>query len=764
MPQISKSKLLLWGVIIFGAITSNAQQAKSFISGRIVDNSNGEVLIGAVVFDKINNIGTSTNDLGFYSIQVKNYPTQFYISYLGYKTEIIKIDSITSILNIKLSQTDNKLEEVIVHGIDTKFNKSQTSSFKLKKQELATFPSLASEVDLNQYFQLTPGVSSGGDGNSNLYVRGGGHDQNLFMIDDMPLFHVAHFGNFFSTFNADIINSATLYKGGFPAKFGGRLSSVVDIQTYNGNINEFKGNLTLGLIFAKLFINGPIKKGSSSFLLSFRKNTLNYLDFLTTDNIDFNFYDVNFKLNTKVNDRNRLFFSLYSGNDLFGLSLNDDTISHIQNRNQWGNNAASIRLNHIVNSSLFFNLIVGYSEYHFNEYHLADINYGDNTESVYYENDFYSEISDVFLKVNSEYTILNNVKLSFGYEGNAFNFNPGNAHITRQYPGMSNIDEDFGYLKYSSFENNLFGELNFENTKNFFGNIGIRPSLLVTETNSVFSFQPRLTIGRSIRKNLDIKASYMRVNQPFHVLTATSSGFVTDYRIPVLDIAPPSLSQQYVFGINYQLHNSYELSAEFYTKNFKNLVLKKPGNRYTLDYNTWENTIETNGRGLAKGIELLIRKKEGRLTGWIGYTHQKSTRIFENVNNGEAFPFDYDRPNEINFYTNYSISKRTNFGFAWTYATGIPANIPKLYFTDTNDRYVFIYDGYNSSRQKDYHRLDINFNVKGKKNGSWNFSIINLYNRRNTYYYEVFINNNKPKINDYSLYTILPSVSYKLEF
>jgi len=297
--------------------TLTAQKYNAVVSGKVFDKKTGEVLIGATVYDEISKAGTITNELGYYSLKFPALPARISVLYLGYTTQTYLPDTIPEYKNFFLSPANKQLYEVVVSSMAKNVQKAQVSSFMIRKTELLAIPSLASESDLNQFLQLTPGVSCAGDGNSNLYVRGGGHDQNLFLLDDMPLFHVAHFGGFFSTFNTDIINSATIYKGGFPARHGGRLSSVVDIHTYEGDQYDFNGKVTLGLLFSKLSLNGPIIKGKTSYSLSVRKNTLNYLDLISEENIDFNFYDANLKVNTSLNERNKIYFSFYTGNDLF---------------------------------------------------------------------------------------------------------------------------------------------------------------------------------------------------------------------------------------------------------------------------------------------------------------------------------------------------------------------------------------------------------------------------------------------------------------
>lgn len=545
---------------------------------------------------------------------------------------------------------------------------------------------------------------------------------------------------------------------------GGRLSSVLDVNTYDGDLYDFNGKATLGLLFCKLAVNGPIVKGKSSYNISLRKNLLNYLDLISEENIDFNFYDANIKLNVALSETDKLYFSFYNGNDLFGFHDGTDSTTFAKNRISWGNLAGSIRYNHIFSPSLFGNFIAGHSSYHFNEYYLMKLDSVSEDERVHYENDFKSTIGCEFAKAHLEYNISNNVRLFGGYELNWYRFSPGNAHIVQQYPGMDSIDGNFGYAKSASVENNLFGELIFDNILGFSGNIGLRPSLLSITGKSYFSLQPRVSLSYSPLKNLQVKSSYTRINQAFHVLTSTGTGFSSDYRIPVLDIAPPSVSDQLVFVAEFKPGNQYEFSAEVYTKFMDHLVMKKTGVRYTLDYGSWDKTIETNGQGLSKGLELLARKVNGKFTGWIGFTWQSSTRRFTNLNNGNPFPFDYDRTYELNCYGQYQFNRNNNIGATWTYATGIPANIPEWRYTDIENNTVFLYNGYNGTRQKDYHRLDISLNLK-REHGEWNFTIVNVYNRKNTYYYEVIIHsNNQPELKEQHLFTIIPTLSYTFKF
>jgi hypothetical protein len=751
-------------ILLFLSSIMFAQKSTSIISGKVFDKNTGEVLIGATVYEKASMVGTTTNAQGYYSLRFSSHPAQISVSFIGYRNELFIPDTASSIKNFHLTPSDKQLDEIVIEGqVINSVQKAQVSAFLVNKDELLTMPSLGSESDLNLYLQMTPGVSCAGDGNSNLYVRGGGHDQNLFLLDNMPLFHVSHFGGFFSTFNTDMINSATLHKGGFPARHGGRLSSVVDVNTYDGDLYDFNGKLTLGLLYCKLGLDGPIVKGKASYNVSVRKNPFNYLDMISDNDIDFGFYDANIKLNALLSDNDKLSVSVYNGNDLFGFQSGNDSTNYAKSQISWGNFAASIRYNRILSPSLFGHFIAGYSNYHFNEYKLVKNNFHSEFERIYYENHFKSTISCSFLKAHFEYTLRNNIRLIAGYELNRYNYSPGNSNIVTDFPGVPKTDADYGYQRAFSIENNLFGELNFDNIHGFSGSIGLRPSLLTIPGKSFFSLQPRLSMSYTLLNNMLLKASYSKINQAFHVLSSTSSGFTSDYRIPVLEKAPPSESEQVVLGLEYKPGSRFEFTAEVYTKFMDNLVIKTPGVRFISDYNSWDKTIETKGQGLSKGLELMARKIRGKFTGWVAFTWQNSTRRFTKINNGIIFPFDYDRTFELNCYGQYSFSEKVKLGANWTYASGIPTNIPEWRYTDIENNFVFLYNGYNGSRQKDYHRLDLSLNLKTRK-GDFNISIINAYYCQNTFYHEVLTINRQPLLRDVSFYTIIPSISYTYKF
>lgn len=747
----------------FSQINFVCGQGKASISGKIYDKQTGEVLINAVIYDNKNLSGTTTNELGYYSLIIDKIPSQIKVSYLGYATNEITIDTVKVIKDIYLTPTTETVDEIVVSSVLNNSLRSKSSSFLVSKKELLALPSLASETDLNLYLQLTPGVTFGGEGNSNLYVRGGGHDQNLFLLDGMPLYHVGHFGGFFSTFNSDIINSATLYKGGFPARFGDRLSSVLDVHTYNGDRYHFGGKATVGLLFSKVAVNGPIIKGKSSYYITARKNTLPIFRILTGEKIDCKFYDLNLKLNTDIGKTGKLFFSLYVGDDLFGFETGSDSTGLSKSNINWGNLAGSIRYNRIFSERLFGNFIIGYSKYYFNEYNLSFTDSSETQEYMKYENDFVSSISSNFLNISYQYKLNEKLNLRYGSDVFLNKFLPGSSSLLVVMPDISYVNDVYGYNNISSFELNLFGEFVFENIAGFSANIGLRPSYLYSEDH-FFSIQPRVNINYSLLDVVQLNASYSKMNQPFHVLTSTGAGFTSDYRIPVMKNTPPSQSNQIAVGAKYQSPHGIECSLEGYIKNMSDLVMKKSGVRYSVDFQEWDKTIEAGGIGQAKGVEFLIRKNIGDFSGWIGFTYSSSVRQFKDFNNGNPFYFDYDRRYELNCSGTYVLNENISIGLVWMYAYGLPSNIPTSYWGDIENRIVFNYDGYNSTRLKPYHRLDLSLNLKGDK-GDWNFSIMNLYYRKNTYYYNVYLSNNTPIIEEKSLYGIvIPSVSYTFNF
>lgn len=763
-------------LVIYFLIIPCFAAKERIISGKVTDSKNGEVLIGASLFEKKSGKGTVTDHQGRYTlwIPVACDSVELEVSYMGYNLQSRKPDCNDINIDWKLEPSSFNLNEVVVSSNVRRAIDPNLSSFKINKQELDALPGFAGEKDLLKYLQLTPGVKLTGDGNSNLYVRGGGSDQNLFLLDDMPLYHVSHLGNLTSTFNADIIKSADMYLGAFPAEYGGRLSSVVDVRTKDGDLYNHHQSFTLGMLTSKLMLEGPVSKGKAAYVASFRINTLPFFKLFWDMDIGFSMYDANIKLNYILSPKDRVYFSFYTGDDAMTYNLTGDTDSFSSElKTAWGNTATSLRFNHIFSSRLTTNFIIGRSMYHYSEN--SDLKMPDKSGAGEdnYSSHFTSNISDNFLILKANYFVSNHIKTKAGYDFYYHTYQPGQSAIKQWGTNLNTLDINLGYPRSDAFDHSVFAELIVDDIAGFSLNAGVRQNIFQSGKTAFTDFQPRIVLSRKVTSELAIKASYARVWQPFHLLSNNSAGAPADYRIPAMADAPPANSNQTSMGISYIPGNSdYEFSVETYYKLMENLADLKQGISFTTSYSDWDNILAVNGIGVSKGVELLARKTKGKSTGWIGTTLSKSTRQFDELNNGKVYPYKYDRTFDLGCLFQQQLTRKLSFSATWVFGTGLPYNIPRAQYEDIDGNTVLVYGGLNQFRQKPYHRLDMGLSYKvenRKSTGVIDFSIINLYNRRNPYIY-ISPPNNRPSNNngatlyEFSLFPFMPSLSYSLKF
>jgi len=765
-------KILQSTLILFFSfnLASFSQSGTITIFGSVYDCKNNETLIGVSVFEKRSSRGTFTDSYGRYSltIPITSDSVEIAISYVGYQgiTKKFPINNQKIEFNWKMEPALLNLNEVVVSAEKTvSANEKQISNFKVTSKELKSLPSLSGENDLLKLLQLTPGIQYASDFNSNLYVRGGDYDQNLFLLDNMPLYHVSHIGGFLSTFNSDIIKSAEIHKGSFPARFGGRLSSVLEVHTIDGDMMKHNWNVSLGFISSKIFVNGPIKKDKSSYLVSLRKNTLP-LDKIFDLNSKYRFYDANIKLNYKITDRDRVFFSFYNGYDKLKMGVVKDTALNSSMNVGWGNIAGSLKYNRILNARLFSNFIVGHTSYYYSEE--SKVKELIQKEVVYdFSGSFNSRISESFFKTQFKYFINNSINLFFGYDFSHINFLPGKSFLYQSGQHVTKIDTIKSYSVAKTIDQSLFTELN-ASVYGFYLNLGIRGNIISNQDLFFPNLQPRINISRSINEQIALKVSYSEANQPFHLVTNNGGGIPVEYRIQTMKQAPPSKSKQIAAGTNYTTKNgSYEFVVEGFYRYMKDLVTLKDGVYFTLNFSSWENILETKGTGEGKGIEVLARKMSGKTTGWIGATLSKSTRQFEAINFGKPYPFKFDRRWEVKMLVQHQISKKLRISSTWAFATGNAFTLPQSQMTDHEGNVYFIYGERNNFREKPYHRLDFALNYSltvGKTKGSIDFSVLNIYNRQNPYYYYTLIEKGKPVLYQQSQFPFLPSISLNLFF
>lgn len=774
------------------------------INGQIIDKNTGEKLINATIYEKNSGKGVLSNNYGFYSLSIpKDQPITLLVSYLGYQ---LITKNISTNENVKLDfhlQSENLLEEVIITSTKEKpiEKRNEMSTISIPVKEIEMLPALGGESDILKAIQLMPGVQSGNEGSSGLYVRGGSPDQNLILLDDVPLYYVNHLGGFVSTFNTDAINNVKLIKGGFPAQYGSRLSSILDIRMKDGNRKEFHGKAMIGLVASKVSIEGPIKKDTSSYIISYRRMLYDLitqpLSKLVTDGgagLGYHFYDFNAKINHQFSDNNHIFLSIYMGDDRFNTNYKEKANggkNKVKNIMKWGNNLVAFRWNHIYNTKLFSNVTLAYTRYRFmTEFSNKNTQNNEKLKSL---RSFKSGIYDTSAKIDFEYFATANYKLKFGLSSIYHKFTPGVNEIKRSEANASVIDTLFGNNNLYALENAVYIENEIKIGEKFGANIGFRASSYNVNGKNFYSLEPRVLFNYLITENMSIKASYATMQQNVHLLTSSGVGFPMDLWVPATDKIIPQKSQQLAIGIAKSIEEGvYEFSAETYYKKMQHLINYKEGASYLTASTNWEDKVETNGEGESYGLELLAQKKEGKSTGWVSYTYSKSTRQFENINKGKIFPYKYDRRHDLSIVFNHKLKKHIDFSATWVFGSGnpvtlatgkyiLPDNVGNFHLDDSNFHdfasEADIYSGKNNFRMRAFHRLDIGVNFrKQKKRGvrTWNISIFNLYNRQNSYYYffdykdefDIYIDNNSDELvlKQQSLFPIMPSISYCFKF
>ena len=781
MEQEIKRKILFFLLLIINAVALSGQD-KITVSGFIYDSFTGEILIGATVYDQELKTGVSSNEYGFYSMSIPNRDSiKLKVSYVGYKPLVILIkDGLKTQYDFRL-EPGVAIDEVTV-SVPRENNivrRNETGVTYLDMKEIKTLPNLFGEVDIIKPFQLSPGVQSGGEAKSNLHVRGGSPDQNLILLDDVPLYYVAHFGGFFSVFNADAINDVKLTKGGFPARYGSRLSSVLDVRMKEGSMQNLMVQGTVGLLSSKIAVEGPVIPDKSSFIVSARKNVLPFFKLMGT-NLSYNFYDLNAKLNYRLSGRNKMFLSFYMGDDI--LTIKDKNyLSKRTTGVKWGNTLVSLRWNSIISDKLFGNFTVSNTSYRYKN--IARYNFKSDTISKNLENTLLTGINDLILNTGFSYLLTPAVGLKFGTSSIRHKFIPNDEFYYLSVTNDRTINET-----YTSSETALENAVYLENEiklKILSGNLGARFSSYLIEGRHFYSLEPRLIFNLLLLEDLSLKYSFSKMNQYVHLLSYSGTGIPSDYWLPANENAGPEHSIQHSLGLAKSLFKSnYELSIEAYHKTLSNLITFIPGESLMGSLGKWEDIVEKGGTGLNYGIELFLQKRTGETTGWIGATLAKAERTFENINNGEPYAFKYDRLLDLSIVANHRLNEKFTASIAWTYGSGYPVTLAFERYNINGDE-ILIYGDKNSFRMNDFHRLDIAFNFFKKTTWgerTWSVSVFNLYNRQNPYYYYYdrkllgskidmsgggysFIPEyDTLKLYQRSLFSIFPSVSYSFKF
>ncbi|WP_106790729.1 TonB-dependent receptor [Aquimarina sp. Aq78] len=785
-------------------------QAQSHsISGSIKDSTTGETLLGATIYDKQSGKGAVTNEYGFFSLTLKEGEHMLIISYLGYEDIIQNIDLTGSKkINIELKPISNNLDEVVITTNTN--NKSQTGniiagSINLKPQDIKKLPALLGEPDVTRAMLTQAGVSSVGEGTSGFNVRGGNIDQNLILLDEAPIYNSSHVWGFFSIFNSDAIKDMKLYKGGIPARYGGRASSVLDIRQREGSNKQFKGEGGLGLLFSRLTLEGPIKKDKLSYLVSGRRSYFD-LAFPLIKSLKGNkvyFYDLNAKLSWDINEKNKLFASGYFGADVMKLKF-DDTDEDQQNTQQntnesinfaWKNSTATIRWNHIFSERLFMNLSGVFSRYN---YSLSSENSSGGPAGSASNFTWKSAVENWILKPDFTFFQNTDTKIRFGVNSTLYRFTP--AKITGNDTSINTVN--FGTEKgleiapYVSYEKKLNKfSANIGLRYSWFGNLGPNkvsfydtqvPQTVSSITGSrsyksneviknYHGFEPRLALKYDLNNRKAIKLGYNRMFQYIHLISNSYSTLPFDIWKPAGYHIKPLEVNQISAGYAYDTPNrKYNFSVEGYYKTFKNLVEYKNGADLFLNENL--ETQLLTAKGYSYGLELSGYKTKGKLTGNANYTYsvtkRKTTSSFnsENINSGNYYPSNYDRPHIFNITSNYELSKKWSVGAFFTYQTGRPTTYATGKF-EVGGNQFFTYSDRNAFRLKPTHRLDISFTYTPKKkanrrwSGSWVFGVYNVYSHKNPFSVYSSVRNNQLKTFQYSVIGApVPFITYNFKF
>ncbi|MCD6066389.1 MAG: TonB-dependent receptor plug [Bacteroidetes bacterium] len=768
-------------------------QEKVTLSGFVKDGGNGESMIGANVYLKGTTIATTSNVYGFYSLTLPKGKNTIIFSYIGY-TQIVKeldLDKNTS-LDVELTEDEKTtLNEVTISSEKENANvkSMEMSVAKLDIKQISKIPALLGEVDVVKSIQLLPGVTTVGEGSGGFNVRGGNIDGNLILLDEAPVFNSSHLFGFFSVFNPDAVKDVKLYKGGIPAPYGGRISSLLDIRMKEGNNKKFEFNGGIGTIFSRFSIEGPIKKDKASFILAGRRS---YIDVLAKPiikqrmpelkDVKFYFYDLTGKVNWRINKKNQVFLSGYLGQDVFGAGFRFD----------WGNSTATARWNHIFGEKLFLNTTLYYSNYN---YFIGFKNENDNTAF-----DWKSNIINYSLKPDFTYYLNQNNTMHFGGQAIYYNFKPGKAVVTNAQGLKSELgletkyglesaiyidnEQKFGKrfsmqygLRYSMF--NYMGKGTaysyYDTIPNYRKRLKEETMYAAGKTIKQYgNIEPRLSMKYELTDESSIKASYNRMAQYLHLVSNTAAATPLDIWTPATNNILPQISDQVALGYfrNFK-DNMFETSVEVYYKDMQNQLDYIDNSNLLLNKYIEGDLLQ--GRGRAYGMELFIKKNKGKFTGWISYTLARTERKVEGLSKNEWYFSRYDRPHNMNITTAYELSKRWSFAANFVLMSGTPATFPNVKYevqgytvTDNTT------EKRNSFRNTAYHRLDISATLTPKKNenrkfkSSWVFSVYNVYNRQNAFTIFFRPNKDNPTQTEAVRYSVLgtfvPAVTYNFNF
>ena len=789
-------------------------QTKHTISGYITDRSSKETLIGATLLDNNSGRGTITNEYGFYSLTLPDGRIELRTGYVGYKPVTITLNLVRdTILNIDV-QTIEDLNEVTIIGNREILGVrgSQMSAVDIPIEQIKAVPAMFGETDVLKALQLLPGVQAGTEATAGIYVRGGNPDENLLLIDGVPVYNVNHMFGMFSVFNPDAIKNVTLYKGSFPAHYYGRLSSVVDIRMKDGNLNNYHGNASIGVISSKFNLEGPIIKGKTSFNISARRTysdimlnaamllnkVIEYAD-IDDQSMGYYFYDLNIKINHKFNDRDRLYLSFYNGDDdiFFNYKGSEGIVENRTRLNwRWGNTVTAIRWNHVLGPKLFMDVSANYTRYR----HKMGIDINEENNTIQSTNaagiEMRSGIYDLSLRADLHWSPSFRQDIRFGGSYTHHLFTPDVVDIMINSENRNDsikpvdFNQSYGSHDVKAHEFQMYVEDDIEWTDVIKTNIGAGLAAFNVNGRHYRSVEPRLSARFLITDELSLKTGYAYMTQYVHLLSNNMINLPTDLWVPVTDHIEPEHSHQWAVGAAYSIEGVADFTLEGYYKQMDNLLEYKEGSSYMAGDTDWQNKVAM-GQGWSYGVEFMAQRSIGKFNGWIAYTWSRSQRRFDRpdmvINGGRVFDAKYDRRHKLDITCNYKFSDRFDMSATWLFETGNCGTIYTQYYNSGNlidntgrgkTLSLGYYDNRNNFRLNPTHRLDLGFNwhrkYSDRVNRTLSLSIYNAYNNRNPFLVYIYSESNQEEdgseykenrsLRQLTLFPILPSISYTVSF
>ena len=799
---------LLW---LAGPLTVQAQAPSGRVtfSGTVQDARTGEKLLGAAVYLAGGQVGTATNAAGFYSLTLSAQDSvRLTASYLGYGRVTVVLSGRQTTTHVFSLVTSNELSEVRVSGASDVLleRRVEMSTLQIPVRQLKQLPALLGEPDVLRAFQLMPGVQAGREGSGALYVRGGSPDQNLTLLDDVPIYYVSHVGGFLSVFDANAISDVRLIKGGFPARYGGRLSSVLDVRLKEGNKEKLSGNAGVGVLATHFSLEGPLKDGKTTFLVSARRGNLDLFSRIASrlssdgnSTVGYSFHDASAKISHQLTPRDQLFAAIYLGGDRLFVTQKPQTIAgpqgelRYQNASnlRYGNALASLRWNRQLTPQLFGNATLAATRFRYaNEqtFELEDLSpTGKLSEDR--EASFTSGVQDVLVKADFDYYPRPAHQIRFGATAVQHAFTPGSNFFTSRTPAVA-LDTTFGAQRVGAQEVAFYGEDEIRLTARLSANLGLRVVRYWVEGKSFGGVQPRVLATYLVGEHTAVKASYASMQQYLHLLSNNGAGLPTDLWVPATRRVAPQRAQQVAMGVAHTLPKwGLEVSVEAFQKSMRELIEFREGATFYNSSQNWQDKVVTGGRGQVRGLEVLVQRKTGRLTGWVGYTLARNERQFEQLNQGRWYPFKYDRRHDVSVVLIYQLRPHVTLSATWTYGTGNALTLAQgnynvidqsygLIAGAASDRYLYpeaeVYGDKNSYRLRAYHRLDLGATfTKIVQHGErvWRVGAYNAYSRHNPYYIyyssgenDGYYTKGQRRLYQLSLFPILPSISYERSF